>query len=145
VIDPRDEDGVLDDDEIDYSLVFADLDGRGFGPSGDITNIDQAIENLRRICREIGVIKMGPSCPHCGNSVEWTVGEVWEDVYSDKTYTCSTCYSIFVIDLDVMLQYQEGARKALGGEGSNPDSYDTKPEDVDWEPPAENEGNNDDE
>ena len=84
---------------------------------------------------------MGPTCPHCGHGVEWTVGEVWEDVYADKLYTCANkeCYGIFVVALDTMIAEQVIARKALseGQWKDDVDTYDTKPEDVEWTPDLE--------
>lgn len=84
---------------------------------------------------------MGPTCPHCGHGVEWTVTEVWEDVYADKLYTCANkeCYGIFVVGHDRMIAEQVIARKALseGQWKDDVDTYDTKPEDVEWTPDCE--------
>ena len=82
----------------------------------------------------LGAWKMGPTCPHCGNSVEWCVGEIWEDIYADKTYTCAKCYGIFCVALETLLAEQKSAQASLVGPPEE-DTYNTKPEDVEWTPP----------
>ena len=39
---------------------------------------------------------MGPECPHCGVTYEWTCGELEEFVTAPKIYFCERCREMFV-------------------------------------------------
>ncbi len=53
---------------------------------------------------------MGPSCPHCNRRIDWTMGEILEDVLSPKIYTCEFCRGIWVMDPDEVRSAQTDAR-----------------------------------
>lgn len=65
---------------------------------------------------------MGPKCPECGNHVEWTVGEVIEDVCAPKVYICEKCREMWTVDIDEVQSLQEDARRCMGLENSSTSS-----------------------
>ena len=54
---------------------------------------------------------MGPECPHCKAIYEWTVGEIEEVVYCPKTYICSSCYGMFILSPEEIVEIQARAGK----------------------------------
>ena len=90
--------------------------GGNFGfDDAEIEPYDPAKEQMKFAPGYGGRIGMGPNCPHCGECIEWTVGEIYEDVYADKIGICSHCFQMYTLDMDEVKAEQARCREALEG------------------------------
>lgn len=62
------------------------------------------------------MMKSGAECPQCHKILEFTVGEVTEEIWAPRTYMCGEmdCLTMFTLSIEEVKEIQDSLKESWG-------------------------------